>query len=274
MDTCRNLDPFRDATELLDIRPKIWQIGLMAPKFIDIFAGCGGLSLGLHAAGFECLMAVEAHPHAFETYRANLIDSGRVGCRWPAWLDVGPIDIVKLVGRHSAEMATLRDDVDLVAGGPPCQGFTTNGRRDPDDPRSLMVKTYFELVEQLSPRLVLFENVRGFVSMPHSDGGTYAGAVERRFDELGYDAWHDVLAASDWGVPQRRPRYICIAAKRGTLPGIDPFERLRTERRAFLVDRELWPGPTTAGEALSDLALEGRTPAPDPDWGTPRLHGR
>lgn len=236
-------------------------------KSIDLFAGCGGLSLGLHAAGFDCLLAVEAHPHAFETYRTNLIDTRLVGQSWPTWLKVGPIDLVKLAQDNMEDLATFRYKVDLIAGGPPCQGFTTNGRRDPDDPRSLRVRTYLDIVDQIRPRIVLLENVRGFVSMPHATGGTYAQAVRRRLDELGYDAWDEVLRASDWGVPQRRPRYICIAAKKGTLPGIHPFERLRTERRSFLTARGLWPGPTTAREALSDFALDGRTPAPDPDWG-------
>ena len=66
----------------------------MRPKCIDLFAGCGGLSLGLHAAGFQCVMAVEAHPDAFETYRANLVDTGLVGDEWPDWLDVEPCDVV------------------------------------------------------------------------------------------------------------------------------------------------------------------------------------
>lgn len=239
----------------------------MAFVSIDLYAGCGGLSLGLHAAGFDCMMAIESHPHAFETYRTNLVDTGLVGGSWPEWLDVGPTDAVTLVSSHAGELAALRGKVDLVAGGPPCQGFTTNGRRDPDDPRSLMVKTYLDVVALVQPRLVALENVRGFVSMPHADGVTYSQAVAKRLDELGYDVWDDVVVASDWGVPQRRPRYVCIAARTGSLPGIHPFERLRTARRAFLAARGLWPGPTTVREALSDLALEGRTPPPDPEWG-------
>ena len=234
---------------------------------IDLYAGCGGLSLGLHAAGFECLMAIESHPHAFETYKTNLIDKGLVGASWPTWLDVGPTNAVALASSHADELTALRGQVDLIAGGPPCQGFTTNGRRDPDDPRSLMVGTYLEIVALVQPKLVVLENVRGFVSMPHANGETYSEAVIRRLGELDYDAWDDVVLASDWGVPQRRPRYVCIAARKGSLPGADPFERLRTARRSFLSSRGLWPGPTTAWDALSDFALEGRSPAPDPEWG-------
>ena len=143
-----------------------------------------------------------------------------------------------------------------------------NGRRDPDDPRSRMVSAYLDVVEHVRPRLVLLENVPGFVSMKAAGGDTYAEVVRRRLGELGYEVWADVLMASDWGVPQRRPRHICVAATRGSLPGIHPFERLRTERRGFLGARGLWLGPTTVRDALSDFELDGREPEPDPEWGS------
>ncbi len=234
---------------------------------IDLFSGCGGLSLGLHAAGFDCLMALEAHPDAFSTYRANLIDTGRVGDAWPDWLDIEAHDVVDVVHDHAEELSALRGEVDLVAGGPPCQGFSLNGRRDPDDPRSLMVGAYLDVVALVRPRLVFFENVRGFVSMRHPDGGTYAEVVKARLDELGYDAWEDVLPASEWGVPQRRPRYFCIGAKKGRLPETNPFQRLRVGREEFLRQRGLGPGPTPSRDALSDLSLDSASPALDPVWG-------
>lgn len=239
----------------------------MAPNCIDLFSGCGGLSLGLHDAGFDCLMALEAHPDAFSTYRANLIDTGRVGDAWPGWLDVEAHDVVDVVHDHAGELSALQGEVDLVAGGPPCQGFSLNGRRDPYDPRSLMVGAYLDVVALVRPRLVFFENVRGFVSMRHPHGGTYADAVKARLNELGYEAWDDVLPASAWGVPQRRPRYLCIGATKGSLPGVDPFQRLRSAREGFLRARRLWPGPTSASDALSDLAIDSVAPAPDPEWG-------
>ena len=234
---------------------------------VDLFAGCGGLSLGLRAAGFNCSMAIEAHPHAFETYRTNLIDTGLAGSHWPKWIDIGPIDIAKLATGHSENLATLRGKIDLIAGGPPCQGFTINGRRNPDDPRNLMVTSYLDVVAQINPPLVLIENVRGFVSTPHSDGGTYADVVKQRLIEIGYDVWDEILLASDWGVPQRRPRYICIAVRRGIPIKTHPFKELRTRRKAFLVRRDLWPGPTTVRDALSDFILDMQRPALDPECG-------
>jgi len=237
------------------------------PSFIDLFAGCGGLSLGLIRAGFTCRFAIEAHDDAFATYRKNLIDSGVGAHDWPDWLGVQPHDVVAFARDHRSELASLKGRVDLIAGGPPCQGFSTNGRRNPDDPRSTMVEAYLDIVELVRPTLVLIENVRGFTSMPHASGGTYSDAVKRRLADLGYDAWADVLIASDFGVPQRRPRYICIAAPKGSLPGIDPIVRLRTARRRFLESKRLEDRQITSSEALSDLALNGRVPAPDPEWG-------
>ena len=140
----------------------------MDAKFIDLFAGCGGLSLGLSKAGFECTLAVEAHPDAFATYRKNLIDEPINAHFWPSWLEVGPHDLLKLLDVHRQELQSLRGQVQLIAGGPPCQGFSMNGRRNPDDPRSRMVDAYLQMVEIIEPHLVMIENVRGFVSMPHS----------------------------------------------------------------------------------------------------------
>lgn len=223
--------------------------------------------MGLVQAGFECRFAVEAHPDAFHTYRKNLIEGPASAHDWPDWLEIAPHDVVSLATHQKDHLASLCGTVDLIAGGPPCQGFSTNGRRNPDDPRSRMVEAYLDIVALVQPSLVLIENVRGFTSMPHSSGGTYSDAVRQRLAALGYEAWSDVLLACDFGVPQRRPRYICIAARKGSLPGIDPIARLRTARHSFLSARGLGTTPITAREAISDLALNGRRPASDPQWG-------
>lgn len=244
----------------------------MLPKVIDLFSGCGGLSLGLSQAGFSHLFALDAHKDAFATFQRNLIDRVPGSFDWPDWLEVGPHNVVKVLHTHRAQLEALKGTVALIAGGPPCQGFSTNGRRDPDDPRSRMVEAYLEFVGAIRPKLVLLENVRGFTTMLHPTGITYAEHVERRLGELGYQVWSTVLSASDWGVPQRRPRYILIAAPEGTLPGIDPLVRLRVARRGFLSARGLWPGPTTTREALSDLETAGRSLRLDPEWGSRGFH--
>jgi DNA (cytosine-5)-methyltransferase 1 len=237
----------------------------MAPTCIDLFAGCGGLSLGLNAAGFSTLFAVEAHADAFETYRANLL--GSANHQWPAWLEKRAWQAQDVLTRYSAELRELRGKVELVAGGPPCQGFSMNGLRRPDDPRSKMVDVYLQYVEIVRPRLVLLENVVGFRSMEHRTGGTYSEYVHRSLEILGYDTWAGILRASDWGVPQRRPRFVLIAAPKGTLPGVDPIQRVRVARKAFLAARGLGPGHTSASAAISDLEEGGGQPELDAEWG-------
>ena len=186
---------------------------------------------------------------------------------WPDWLDIGSHDISALVENHSDHLKSLRGEIDLVAGGPPCQGFSMNGRRDPDDPRSTMVEAYLRIVKLVRPKLVLLENVRGFTSMPHASGVTYDEAVKTRLNKLGYDVWSDVVLASDFGVPQRRARFILIAALSGTLPGIDPLSRLRTFKGRFLREKGIGDVPVSVGAAISDYALGDSKPPLDPEWG-------
>ncbi|ACA15992.1 DNA-cytosine methyltransferase [Methylobacterium sp. 4-46] len=239
----------------------------MKPTCIDLFAGCGGLSLGLGAAGFSILFSVEAHPDAFATYRHNLLDARPDQHVWPSWLEKRAWRAEELFTTHRAELVGLRGKVDLLAGGPPCQGFSTNGLRHPDDPRSAMVDVYLQYVAAVQPRLVLLENVVGFRSMKHRTGGSYSDYVTRELDRLGYQAWSDVLRAADWGVPQRRPRFVLLAAPKGTLPGVDPLQRLRVARKSFLVSRKLGPKSTGAEAAISDLVEVDDDLELDDEWG-------
>jgi len=233
---------------------------------IDLFAGCGGLSLGLSQAGIRPLLAVEGHPDAFETYRRNLISSDEEA-RWPNWLPKEAIDIWSFLERHRTDIARLAATVDIVAGGPPCQGFTTNGRRDRDDPRNRLVDAHLEVVALVRPSLVLIENVRGFASMAHTGGGTFPDHVRRTLDSIGYECWYDIVSAADFGVPQRRPRFILLGAPKGSLPGIDPISRLKTSRKSFLQSLGLGSGPTTAREAIGDLEVAKNGTRADPEWG-------
>ncbi|MCP3056208.1 DNA cytosine methyltransferase [Aurantimonas marianensis] len=234
---------------------------------IDLFAGCGGLSLGLARAGFTPAFAVEEHKDAFETYRTNLLDHA-ARRRWPAWLPIGPINIWRLLDEHHGDLASLAGTIDLVGGGPPCQGFSTNGRRDRGDPRNRLIDAHLEVVSLVQPQFVLIENVRGFASMPHEDGGTFPDYVSQRLKDLAYDSWHEIVLASDFGVPQTRPRFILVAARKESLPGIDPFSRLRTSHRSFLAKRGLGPGPTTTRQAIGDLEVSLGGSVPDPEWGS------
>ncbi|MBO9682856.1 MAG: DNA cytosine methyltransferase, partial [Flavisolibacter sp.] len=106
--------------------------------YIDLFAGCGGLSLGLHEAGWQGLFAVEKNLHAFQTLKHNLIDK-KSHFNWPDWLtkdgEPYPLDINDVIKNFKTQLADLKGKVDLVAGGPPCQGFSMAGRRKESDQR-------------------------------------------------------------------------------------------------------------------------------------------
>lgn len=235
---------------------------------IDLFAGCGGLSLGLANAGFSTSFCVEAHPDAFATYKHNLLTQRPERHQWPSWLEKRAWKAQDVLANHYEALKAMRGTVDLIAGGPPCQGFSMNGLRRPDDPRSQMVDVYLQFVEVIQPRLVLLENVVGFRSMKHRSGGTYSEYVERRLKALGYEVWSEILKASDWGVAQKRPRFILVGALKGSLSGIDPMLRLHVARKEFLAVRGLNSNGTSAKEALSDLEAGNRALPPDPEWGT------
>lgn len=239
----------------------------MTATLIDLFAGCGGLSLGLSNAGFSPQFAVEAHDDAFQTYSSNLIEGTELEEVWPSWLEKRAWHAEQILDQYPDQLAGLRGKIDLIAGGPPCQGFSMNGLRRPDDPRSRMVEVYLDYVKTIRPRLVLLENVVGFRSMKHRTGGTYSEYVESELEALGYDTWSEIIRAADWGVPQRRPRFVLIAALKRSIPGVDPLQRLRVARKAFLRERGLSSDGTTTQDALSDLDETGYTPGLDSDWG-------
>ena len=109
--------------------------------YIDLFAGCGGLSLGLHKAGLEGLFAVEKNSAAFSTLKYNLIEKNN-HFHWPKWLEISNIDINDLLHDKKKELITLRGQISLVVGGPPCQGFSLAGQRKRDDVRNQLMNAY------------------------------------------------------------------------------------------------------------------------------------
>ena len=169
------------------------------PAALDLFAGAGGLGLGLEAAGFRVVAANEREEAFAKSYAAN-----HPGTRVVA----GDV----LDGRTRTELLAAARGVDLVAGGPPCQGFSTVGKKDENDPRNRLFRAFLEIVGELRPRAVLFENVSGFRRMY---GGKAFAALEKGLGELGYGnvRWA-ILNAAQYGVPQTRERTF-VAAFRG-----------------------------------------------------------
>lgn len=131
-------------------------------QYIDLFAGCGGLSLGLYNSNhWHGIFAVEKSEDAFQTLKHNLIDN-KFHFSWPKWLTKEHHDINELLEKHNKELKQLRGEIDLVVGGPPCQGFSFAGRRVEDDTRNSLVLSYLKMIELVQPKAILFENVKGF----------------------------------------------------------------------------------------------------------------
>ncbi|MDQ2074760.1 DNA cytosine methyltransferase [Haloarcula sp. H-GB4] len=181
-------------------------------SYVDLFAGAGGLSLGLEKAGFDLVHAVEVDDDARSTFARNR-DEVKAEEMTMDIRDVDTSEITDLVGH---------DTVDLVAGGPPCQGFSEVVSPDGSDDRNHLFTYFIQWVNELQPEAALFENVRG---MENTDDGRFLDAVKESFNNIGYEVTPHVVTASDFGVPQHRRRLIVLAFK-GSAPAhsIDGFE--------------------------------------------------
>lgn len=193
---------------------------------IDAFCGAGGLSLGLEWAGFDIIAAFDSDPYCIETYNRNRKKFVAIVA------DARTLSPEALL--HGT--AFSRGDIDLVAGGPPCQGFSSQTRgAHLGDPRNELVLHFIRLVRALLPRFFLFENVTGF---GRKRGKAFLGAIERELSE--YDLVPNVFNAADYGLAQTRQRFILVGRRRD-VPG--PYQP---------------PPPTvdrwrTVGEAIGDL---------------------
>jgi DNA (cytosine-5)-methyltransferase 1 len=225
------------------------------PVFIDAFAGCGGLSLGLFQAGLQGLFAIEHDKFAFETLRRNLLGRrARHSFVWPNWLPRKPISVEELLSAYKQELRSIAGSIHLLVGGPPCQGFSSAGRRNLDDPRNKLFKAYLELVEILRPKVVLIENVRGF-TIDFGRGErihNYADKL-RRLLSAKYEVYEELLDLSHFGVPQSRTRYFLFALQPG-LCEQNPFDLLRKRMPSYLRSLGL-RAPVPSWSAISDLEV-------------------
>jgi DNA (cytosine-5)-methyltransferase 1 len=194
---------------------------------VDLYAGAGGLSVGLSAAGARVVLAVEADDHAAATYRMNHPDT---------------VVLQRRVTAASRLTKALAARPDLLAGGPPCQGWSTLGHRAslPRQQRhNAGVADFLRQVRLLEPNAVLFENVRGFAV---ADGGRRLQELRDRLEHLGYSVGSRLYRASDHGVPQLRHRLFVVAIRRG----------LAIEGSTLLPDPSREEVPTLA-DAIDDL---------------------
>lgn len=222
-------------------------------NYIDLFAGCGGLSLGMHKANITGLFAVEKNEDAFSTLKYNLIES-REHFLWPEWLEMRNWDIDNLIKIHKKELISLRGNVDLIVGGPPCQGFSMAGKRDSEDLRNKLVHSYIEFVNLVEPTTLFFENVHGFTVAFNKDnshkGIPFSTILINELETMGYKVDSNVINMSEYGVPQKRKRFILFATKNGNPK--DFFFNLQQNRDSFLSKRNI-KAPITVSQAISDL---------------------
>jgi DNA (cytosine-5)-methyltransferase 1 len=246
--------------------------------YIDLFAGCGGLSLGLHNAGWKGLFAIEKSPDAFATLEHNLIKKKK-HFAWPKWLPQKHHDINEVLRVYSKQLTELRGKIDLVVGGPPCQGFSTAGLRRESDFRNGLIKSYLDFIKEVRPKAIFFENVKGFTlefkknkvkgNKGTIKGGAYSEYVVKSLQDMGYDVHGKIVDFSKYGIPQRRNRFILVGVRRETLSNVanskpkDFFSLILKRRVDFLKQKDL-PIKATLSAAISDLLKRhGTVPTPD-----------
>jgi len=170
-------------------------------KVLDLFAGVGGLSYGFaHDERFEIVAANELLPDMAKAYSLNH-PSVKMYNR-----DIKDFGLKNL----TEDLQIKKGDIDLIVGGPPCQAFSTVGKRLIDDPRGQLFQEYYRVLEELNPKVFLFENVKGLLSMQK---GELLKTILSLFESLGYKVKYEVLNSADYGVPQIRERVIIIGTK-------------------------------------------------------------
>lgn len=174
-------------------------------RAVDLFCGCGGISAGLQLAGYEVVAGLDVEKHYIATFAHNFPNAHTIT---DSIVELSPADFASRIGIEPGEL-------DLLAGGPPCQGFSKNvprRHRYLDDPKNLLVQSFLKYAEYLRPRVILMENV---AEMKNGFDGQYTDEVVTRLEAAGYSVAHAVLNAADYGVPQRRRRAFFLATRAG-----------------------------------------------------------
>lgn len=194
-------------------------------KFIDLFSGAGGLLRGFMDAGFEPEFSVEVWEPAIQTHNRNYPQI-------PVWdRDIRTIS--------NDEIAKYKGQVDLIVGGPPCQGFSTIGKRLVKDPRNELVFEFIRFVDVIRPKVFLMENVRGLLS---ANNGVIKDAITAEFEAIGYRVKHEVICAADYGVPQMRYRVLFLGIREDL--GVEPsFPERKNDKDNY----------ANVGDAIMDL---------------------
>lgn len=203
------------------------------PIAIDLFCGAGGLSEGLRQAGFRTVAAVDFDPTTIATFASNHPETNAIVA-----------DVAKVTGKQLLASTRLRE-VDLVTGGPSCQGFSTHGKRRADDPRNFLFEHFVRLVGEIQPKFFLMENVKGLLTYGN---GQFRQRIEQAFADIGYRTISATLCAADYGVPQLRHRLFFIGTRLADVDLAFPEPTHGTRRLGL-------PPHVTVREAIGDLPL-------------------
>ncbi|WP_066379376.1 DNA cytosine methyltransferase [Anabaena sp. CA = ATCC 33047] len=239
------------------------------PIGVDLFAGAGGMTLGFEQAGFDILAAVELDPIHCATHKFN----------FPFWTVLCK-SIENIRGQEIRNNSLIGEqEIDVVFGGPPCQGFSLIGKRFFEDPRNSLVFHYIRVVLELQPKYFVFENVKGITVGKHKE---FLKEIISKFEQNGYKVTknYQVLNAADFGVPQNRERLFLLGCRDNlVLPNYPLAITKHCKNQQFNRENELALCPTV-WDALQDLPeVEKYEELYQQDWvvadfGKPSDYGR
>lgn len=169
---------------------------------IDLFCGAGGLSEGFEDAGFKIVAGNDVDKNMIASFKLNHPNARAIA------EDIAQIDVDKLL----SEIGKTKEDIDLVIGGPPCQGFSTVGNRKEDDPRNRLFYEFVRFVREIKPKMFVMENVPGLMTMKK---GEVREIIRKEFENLGYKVNIEILKSEDFGVPQKRRRVFFVGNQFG-----------------------------------------------------------
>lgn len=167
---------------------------------LDLFCGAGGLSEGFQQAKFNIVLGIDNDESALKTFKLNHPKSEILEkdmCK------VTKKDIISKIGNEK---------IDLIIGGPPCQGFSLAGRRNPNDPRNTLINNFLKIVSWFKPEIFVIENVQGLKSMKTEDGKFILDTIKNKSEKMKYNLQVHILNAEDYGVPQKRKRIFIIGS--------------------------------------------------------------
>ena len=167
-------------------------------NIIDLFCGCGGLSKGFEMAGFNTVLAIDFWKDAVETFNNNHKNK------------VAICDDVSKISNDFLDDFTKKNKITGIVGGPPCQGYSTVGKRDINDDRNYLYLQYCRIVEKVKPEFFVLENVKGLLTL---NNGKFKEDIVERFTKLGYIVDYKILNSADYGVPQNRNRVFFVGIK-------------------------------------------------------------